>query len=224
MTERKQMIKMKMNKIIAGVLAVLVLGAFTACGEKTNYSSPEESSKSNEIPTEPPAEPVMAAEDGPRLYIKDTTAAAGEIAEVTMAVENAELKWNMCGIHVTYDNRLQLQIVDEEEGRIRYKKGDASEYVTGSVGMIWKEEGLPDEVKSAGKGCLFYTEVFEGNYGLDGDIVTFYFKVPDDAESGTVYDIGFYYMDTDAFSNTEKDKSMDLYVFQNWKGGTVTVT
>lgn len=224
------MMKMRINKIIAAVLAVSVLGAFTACGDssRSNYSSPEESVQNYEFPTEPlevpEAEPVSAAADGPRLYIKDTTAAAGEIAEVTMAVENAEMKWNMCGIHVTYDNRLELQIVDEEEGRIRYKKGDASEYVTGSVGLIWREEGLPDEVKSDGKGCLFYTEVFEGDYGLDGDIVTFYFKVPDDAVSGTVYDIGFYYMDTDAFSNAEKDRATELYVFENWKGGTVTVS
>ncbi|MDE5936578.1 MAG: hypothetical protein K2G83_04135 [Ruminococcus sp.] len=221
----------KFKKIIAVFAALTVLASVTACGNKkktgNSVSSNESSNVERTFPaddvTEPPTEPISAAADGPRLYIKDTTAKAGEYAEVTLAVENADMNWSMCGIHVTYSDALEPMMLEGgDEKDMEYTLGDASERNNGSITKLWLS-GLPDEVTEKNMGCFFFTEMFSDNYGLDGDIATFYLKVPEDAESGTVYDIGFYHMDSDLFINKEEDLSLQMYAFENWKPGTVTV-
>lgn len=220
---------MKIRRIIAGAAAVAALLASASCsnGEKSSYSSPESSVSEYELPTsapeEPvPTEPIVAAADGPRLYIKDTTAKPGEIAAVTLAVENADLNWNMCGLHITYPNILKPEMMNVEERLVKKTSGAASEYNVGSVCMTW-EDNLTEYLSSNNLGCLFFTEVFKSNLGQDGDIATFYFMIPEDAESGTEYTFDFYYQDTDMFINEEKDLSLQQYAFENWKAGTVTV-
>ncbi|MDE5855031.1 MAG: hypothetical protein K2H19_08230 [Ruminococcus sp.] len=222
----------KLKRIISAVVAMSVLASMTACGDKSNNMS--ESSLSSESSqtertfpadevTEPPTEPISAAADGPRLYIKDTTAKAGEYAEVTLAVENANMNWYVCGLHITYSDALEPMMFEGgDEKDMDYTLGDASRRNSGSVTKLWRS-GLPDEITEKNMGCFFFTEVFSDNHGLDGDIATFYLKVPEDAESGTVYDIGFYHMDSDLFMNKEEDLSLQMYAFENWKPGTVTV-
>lgn len=222
----------KLKKIVTAFVAMAVLASMTACGGKAN--KPSESSLSSEsnqaertFPaddvTEPPTEPISAAADGPRLYIKDTTAKAGEYAEVTLAVENANMNWYICGLHITYSDALEPMMFEGgDEKDMEYTLGEASKRNNGSVTKRWLS-GLPDEVTEKNMGCFFFTEIFSDNQGLDGDIATFYLKVPEDAESGTVYDIGFYHMDSDLFMNKEEDLSLQMYAFENWKSGTVTV-
>ena len=222
----------KLKRIISAVVTMAVLASMTACGDKSNNMS--ESSLSSESSqaertfpadevTEPPTEPISAAADGPRLYIKDTTAKAGEYAEVTLAVENANMNWYVCGLHITYSDALEPMMFEGgDEKDVDYTLGDASRRNNGSVTKLWRS-GLPDEITENNMGCFFFTEVFSENHGLDGDIATFYLKVPEDAESGTVYDIGFYHMDSDLFMNKEEDLSLQMYAFENWKSGTVTV-
>lgn len=221
----------KFKKIIAVFAALTVLVSVTACGNKKksddSVSNVESSNIKRTFPadevTEPPTEPISAAADGPRLYIKDTTAKAGEYAEVTFAVENANMNWNMCGIHITYSDALEPMMFEGgDEKDMEYTLGDASKRSNGSITKLWLS-GLPDEITEKNMGCFFFTEVFSNNQGLDGDIATFYLKVPEDAESGTVYDIGFYHMDSDLFLNSEEDLSLQMYAFENWKPGTVTV-
>lgn len=227
---------MNMRKIIAAAAAVVMLTAASCGGKKNNYSSPfdsgSESSSSlfdevtmpeatEQETTEPPAV-VEAAADGPRLYLKDAVASPGEEVEITMAVENSLKKWNMCGIHITYPDFLECEMMDEEEGFVAYETKDASKYNTGTVAMLWKE-GLPEELTSKNLGCIFFTETFGGNdFGGEGDIVTFTFKVPEDAQPGT-YPLGFYYRDTDMFIDAAQDLAMQRYVFENWREGTLTI-
>ena len=54
-------------------------------------------------------------------------------------------------------------------------------------------------------------------------IAAFSFKIPDDAEVGTVYETGFFYRDGDTFANTDNDADFQDYAFSHWKGGKITV-
>lgn len=217
---------MNVKKIIAVIAVGTSLLTAVGCGDKKNpessYSSNNTSKSEHTVQPTEAWEDVIPAADGPKLYLSNTTVKAGEIAEVTLSVKDAKEKWNMCGIHVTYDNALTCQMRDVEKRYIEYKLGDASTYSTASVGMLWAD-GLPDVLNENNMGCLFFTETFDGDWGGDGDIVKFYLKVPDDAESGTVYKLGFYYMNTDKFSNAAGDRSFEKYVFENWQEGSVTV-
>ena len=49
--------------------------------------------------------------------------------------------------------------------------------------------------------------MFVGDGGGDGDIATFYFRVPDNAQSGAVYPIEVYYRDGDLFTNSAANDS-----------------
>ncbi len=223
---------MKVNRFFAAALAMATMITATACGEKKD----DKSSGENEIimynqgatavPTEPvtsvPTEPIVAAEDGPRLYIDDVTVKAGEVAEVTISIENADMAWKMCGIHLVYPNVLDPEMMDEEKRFVRKKLGDASEYNVGNVAMEW-QFNFTDEMVENNWGSIFFTEMFDGNYGLNGDIVTFFFKVPDDAVSGTEYPVDFKFFDGDMFIDEAGDKSMEKYVFENWRGGKIIV-
>lgn len=221
------------KKIISAVMAVAVVSSLTACvGDQQPVNTPRETEPpTTEAATEAPTEPatkkdsmadVEAAADGPRLYVGDTTAKAGEMAEVTLYVENADMQWNMCGIHLTFPDVLEVDMMDVEQRLIKYSRGNASTYSTASVGMLWVNN-LPEALTSQNLGSLFFTEVFDGDHGLDGDIVTFYLKVPEDAESGTVYPIGFFYLEGDKFINKNNDYSLQKYAFENWEAGSITV-
>lgn len=215
------------KKIISVFMAVGMLASLTACGDKKPNSdnSDSQSTEPYKLLTDvsaPTTTEVKAASDGPHLYMGNTTAKAGEYADVTLYVENAEMKWNMCGIHMTYPNVLEPEMLNVEERLVMFTRGQASNYSTASVAMVWINN-LPEELTSKNLGCVFFTEVFDGDNGLDGDIVTFRVKIPDDAESGTVYPLGFYYMDTDKFINNSKDLSLQKYAFENWQEGSITV-
>lgn len=219
---------MKMGSILAAAAALTFLTLMTACGDKTSNSGTGENSvitysnDTSEAPEAAPTEEIKAAEDGPRLFIRDVSAAPGEVAEVTITIENAAAKWNMCGFHITYPNVLKPEMEDVEERMVEKELGDASKYNNGSVAMEW-QENLPDELTSNNLGSTFFAEMFEKDHGLDGDVVTFFLKVPEDAESGTEYPVNFFYLDGDMFQNVAKDKAMEKYVFENWKGGKITV-
>ena len=219
---------MKISRIFAAVTALAALSSMVSCGDKKKEENSSENSIINyEEPTVQPEtrEKVEAASDGPRLSIKDTTAAPGETAEVTVSIENSTANWNMCGVHLTYPNVLKPERFDDtepEDRTLMLHTGDATEYCSGAIGMEWLDN-LPDEIVSENLGCLFFAVMFSGNYGKDGDVITLYLKIPEDAESGTEYPINFYYYDGDIFSNMEEDKAMEQYVIENWSGGTITV-
>lgn len=222
---------MRIFKRITSVLfAVGVLMSITACANSTENSSvstgePQRTFPSEVVTAEPKVTEVVAAADGPRVYIGNTTAKAGEYADVTLYVENAEQNWSFCGLHITYPDVLEpkmLEIGNPDDNLVDYTRGEASKYSSGATAMLWTNN-IPEEITSNNLGCFFFAEMFGDNYGLDGDIVTFKLKIPEDAESGTVYPIGFYYLETDTFQNMEADLSLQKYTFENLKEGSITV-
>ena len=93
---------------------------------------------------------------------------------------------------------------------------------SGFVAMDWRKN-LDDELVSAHRQSFFFTTMFTEPHGGDGDIATFFLKVPDDAQPGTVYNIGFYYKDSDMFRDLEGDLAFEKYAFTHMTGGTITV-
>ena len=165
---------------------------------------------------------VPDLESGPELKISDTSAKPGEIAKVTVSVTGAKDKWGMCGIHVTYPEELECQVEDEVEYNAKYEMGKAIAGNSGFVAMDWRKN-LDDELASAHRQSFFFTTMFTEPHGGDGDIATFFLKVPDDAQPGTVYNIGFYYKDSDMFRDLEGDLAFEKYAFTHMTGGTITV-
>jgi len=165
---------------------------------------------------------IPEAESGPVIKISDTSAKPGEIAKVTVSVTGAENKWNMCGIHITYPDVLQCQIENEEDLTAKYELGEATKRSAGFVAMDWQRNLAPELVRDKNR-SVFFTTMFQDNNGMDGDIVSFFFKIPDDAQPGTVYDLGYYYMDSDMFRNLENDMSLEKYAFEHLEGGSITV-
>ena len=164
---------------------------------------------------------VTASSFGPKLKISDTKVKAGEIAEVTLSVSETNESWNACGLHLTFPSELKCVHKSADTQDVKFRLGDASEGSGGSIALEW-EENLPEELTSKGLGSIFFTTIFAEN-GFDGDIATFYFEVPQDAQPGTVYPFGFYYLTNDIFKSVDGDDAYQLFAFTNWQGGTVTV-
>ena len=207
-------------KIISAVLSLMTVAAlFSGCGSENSEIS--ESSKS-EISESSAVEDITENTAKPVLSLSKTEVSAGETAEITLSVNGADGLWSMCGLHITYPKELVCEMDNEEERTIKYKLGDASENSMGAVGMLWAD-GLPDELEKNHLGCFFFTEMFSGNQGYDGEIAKFYLKVPDNAESGTVYPISYYFQETDLFTDSMQSKEMQEYAFSNAVDGCITV-
>lgn len=222
---------MKLNKFIAIAAAAAVLALSGACGDGSSSASGSADTTASTAdltsPTGYYSDKVIAAEDGPKLMFTNVEAAAGETAEISLIVSGAHKNWTMCGIHITFDDALECVMDDPANNYVAYDLGDASKRSTGSVAVLWVNK-VPEELTSNHLSCLFFTEIFDGDAGGDGEIVKFYFKVPEKAKKGTVYPIGIYYMPPDEtredmFRNTENDLSLEKYAFQNWTGGSITV-
>ena len=189
---------MKHKTSAAVMAAVMALSLMTGCGDKKSGGSAV-TTESGYAMLNPEAENEKYKDSpdldsGPEIYLSNTTAKAGELAKVTLSVKNADLQWNMCGIHVTYPEVLKPELSDPAENRVRFDKGEALEAASASLCMEWA-----------------------------GDIATFYLKVPDNAQSGAVYDLGYFFLETDMFSNMQNIPSFSKYAFTHMYGGTITV-
>lgn len=214
---------MNLKKIIAIASATAMLFLTAACGDSTSSSSSQTEKETKPSPTGYYKDSVISAVDGPKLMFSNVEAAPGETAEISLIVSGAHKNWTMCGIHVTFGEELECVMSDPEKNYVEYELGPASKRSNGSVCMLWVNQ-LPEELTSNHLGCLFFTEIFDGDMGGDGEIVKFFFKVPEKAKKGTVYPIGIYYMtDNDMFRNSDEDLSLEKYAFQNWTGGSITV-
>ncbi|MBR5682072.1 MAG: hypothetical protein IKW96_02150 [Ruminococcus sp.] len=165
---------------------------------------------------------VPEIESGPELKIADVTAKPGDIAAVTVSVKGTGDNWNNCGIHITYPEVLKCQLENEETRDVKYEPGPAIKKNAGFVAMEW-QDNLDEELIRNHERSLFFTAIFWDSAGTDGDIATFYFKVPDDAKPGTVYDLGYFFMDSDMFRNVSDDISYEKYTFEHLQGGSITV-
>jgi hypothetical protein len=210
------------KRITAAAAALLTAFSAMAGCSKENESVPEENTFDSENAFNEIYKDVPDSEEGPLLKIKDTTAPAGGVAEVTVTVSNADLKWNICGLHIIYPEELDCINQREGEPDAKFKAGPAAEGASLQAAMEWF--GVKTEEMAQRKvGSAFYTAAFTENYGGDGDIVTFYLQIPEDAESGDTYDVDFYFYETDLFKGTSNDMSFQKYAFSHWEGGTITV-
>lgn len=219
-----------MNKrILAFSAAVMMVFASVGCGGKSG-SSGSSAKRSGMFVSEECFErdfkDVKDAESGPLLTISSTTVKPGGIAEVTLSVTNADKLWRMCGIHIVYPDVLKCILENEEEREPEYDTGSALKSAQASVAREW-QNNLPEDLVKSRMGSVFFTALTSENGGGDGDIVTFRFRVPDSAKSGTVYNVDYYYSSNDKtkdmFSNENNDPEFEKYAFSHWTGGTITV-
>lgn len=213
--------KMRILSLISA--AAMAITFMTACADK-------EKSESSAVPgtifspqDDDGSKSRSESKDGPVIFIEGTEAKAGEIAEVSVAVKGAENNWQMCGIHVVYDDRLECVASADDPQSPDYVKGEAVFDMTAFVSMIWLEN-KDDILTERGLGSLFLTTIGENDCGKDGVIATYKFRVPDDAQPGDSYPIGFYYRDGDMFTNAANDPVLQLHAFANMEGGTIKVT
>ena len=229
-------------KLSAVLLSVLIASAMTGClekktpgstnNEKTTVGTAVDNTANGEGSDGKITESmelmrlkfsdVPEASSGPVIKISDVTARPGEIAAVTVSISGSEDKWNNCGIHITFPEELKCQLENDETRDVKYEPGSAIKKSAGFVAMEW-QDNLDEELIRNHNRSLFFTVIFWENAGVDGDIATFYFKVPDDAKPGTVYDLGYFFMDTDMFRNTDDDLSYEKYAFEHLESGSITV-
>ncbi len=169
---------------------------------------------------------VPDADEGPLLKISDTTAKAGETAEVTISVDNAEDRWDMCGLHIVYPTELECAMSESDANEPEYETGEALKKAQASVARVWNKN-FPEDLQKQSKGSVFFTAICPENEGRDGDIATFFFKVPADAAPGKKYDISFYYSSNeytkDLFTGTGCEPSFEKYAFSHCTAGSITV-
>lgn len=169
---------------------------------------------------------IPDAASGPELKISETEAKPGDIAKVTVSVTGAQDKWSMCGIHVAYPDILECQLDDKHDNsqnlNAQYEVGNAAAGNAGFVSMVCQPH-FSEELDREKMNAVFFTTMFSDSNGGDGDIATFFFKIPDDAQAGTVYDLGFFYMESDMFRDLSGDLSFEKYAFTHMNGGKITV-
>ena len=232
------------RKITAALIALAAAAAvMTGCsssGKSSSTAKPAETTAAVSGETQPSADnggdemsesmelmrikykDVPELSEGPVLKISETFAKPGEMAEVTVSLTGAQDQWTMCGIHMTYPDVLECKIEDPTDLSAAYTPGGAIKANSGFIAMDWQKNLDPELVREHEK-SLFFTTMFVDNKGSDGDIATFFFKVPDDAQQGTVYKLGFYYKESDMFRNADNDMSFEKYAFEHLQGGSITV-
>ena len=238
------------RKFFAVLLAALVSAGMTGCLADKKSSNGNGNDKDNNVPAVTDTDENQGAENnsdgrsdlitesmelmrlkysdipelssGPVIKISDTTVKPGDIAAVTVSLTGGDQKWNKCGIHITYPDVLECQLSNVEELEAEYEPGPAIKKCMAFVAMDW-QNNLADELIRNNNRSLFFTAIFGDKPGTDGDIATFYFKVPDDAMPGTVYDLGYFFMDSDMFRDIDDDLSFEKYAFEHLQNGSITV-
>lgn len=166
-------------------------------------------------------DPLAKRSCSPVLKIESAEGKAGETVGVTVSLSGADGKWSASGIHFAYDERLTA--AKDELNQLMYEKGNAVDSMTDFIAVDWVDNRT-DELINDKQNSIFFCSIGEDGSGNDGDIATFNFIIPQDAEVGTVYDLNFFYMDNDMFTNAAKEEEMQKYAVQNWINGSITVT
>lgn len=163
-----------------------------------------------------------AAPDGAVLKLGDITASPGETVEIPLSVTGTGEGWALCGLHITYPEELKPVIKNAEDRTVEYELGEASQDSMSSICMEW-QDNKTDYLINNKLGCIFFTQMFQGNGGTDGEIARFCFEVPLNAKSGDVYPFDFYYMESDLFMDETQNTAYQALAFENWQGGTLTI-
>lgn len=234
--------KSKLSGILAALLAATMLmtacsgddsGSESASGSSSaaddsqtkTAAAQEETEPSEEVSMEADADAVPVSGAAPVLSISDAEGAPGDIVPVTISISGAEDKWSMCGVHVVYDDRL-VCLEDENAGQEYipvYEKGEAVKYAEAFTSMLQTGEKRNDYLIENNQCAVFFASVSSIDNGKDGDIITYQFQIPEDAQPGTVYELGFYYRQGDMFLDAAQDMAIQDYAFSHWQGAAVTV-
>ncbi len=214
------------KKSISIITACLLACPLTANAVDKNIYGPQENgsyiSNSNNIYT---AEEINTSTVKPVLSLSKTEVDytnAGQQVPVTLSVKGADKAWNCMGVHIYYDERLILET--KTNGTINYSIGAAA-------------EDIPFRVADSTDNGIFFTCSGEANLGRDGDIVTFYFTLPNNINPGDSFPIEIKYeytilddiIATDLFTNRidnlSRDELMEAYVFtKGIENGYINVT
>ena len=225
--KENEVIKLK-NRIIA-MLAVMVMlmSAAVGCSKKENKKalSAPSTAESSDVDSSA-VESGLASENektesGPVLEIENVTAKAGERVDVKVMLSGVPDGWSFCGIHFSYPDVLKPTI-SERTGNVECVRGDAVADMTDFLAVNWVDN-KPPELIEKNLNSIFFCTMASGDYGTEGHITTFEFEIPADAQSGTVYDLEFFFREGDMFTNMAQDTVMQDQAFANWKHGSITV-
>ena len=163
------------------------------------------------------AEQIASAETKPTIsatqavYTMEEIDAMGGIIPVTISVTGADMKWCLSNMHLYYD--AALTPVTNVLGYPESTWGEAATYLSC--------------VNSVEEGSIFTATAANENYGFDGDIVTYNFRLPEDYAPGDVYSLDLRYVSGDIFTNNIKDEAgmlMQAYAFSNLIDGYIEIT
>lgn len=208
-------------------VTVMLMSAAVGCSKKENKKALSATSTAESSDVDSSAvESGLASENektesGPVLEIENVTAKAGERVDVKVMLSGVPDGWSFCGIHFSYPDVLKPTI-SERTGNVECVRGDAVADMTDFLAVNWVDN-KPPELIEKNFNSIFFCTMASGDYGTDGHITTFEFEIPADAQSGTVYDLEFFFREGDMFTNMAQDTVMQDQAFANWKHGSITV-
>lgn len=213
-----------MKKISALLMALTVLVLSVSCSSSKNSESviiPEESQTTTEIP-ESIEKPVLKISETEISY-SELDHENGTVVPVEYSVSGIVNGWSSSGIHIAFDDRLDLK-TDDLDGSPNFERGEASQYISSVISIRWQGENPPDVLNGKNMDNLAIITADSSNNGENGVIATIDFIVPPDAKAGDVYNIEFFRYKTDCFRNIEFDSAMEEYAFANWQNGYIKIT
>ena len=212
-----------MKKISALLMALTVLVLSVSCSSSKNSESviiPEESQTTTEIP-ESIEKPVLKISETEISY-SELDHENGTVVPVEYSVSGIVNGWSSSGIHIAFDDRLDLK-TDDLDGSPNFERGEASQYISSVISIRWQGENPPDVLNGKNMDNLAIITADSSNSGYNGVIATIDFIVPPDAKAGDVYNIEFFRYKTDCFRNIEFDSAMEEYAFANWQNGYIKI-
>lgn len=221
------------KKSIIIAITALTLSLFTGCGDsdtaKSNHSSDTPVVSNVSVPKSGDL-PILSIEQVEISY-SELDHENGTTVPVKFSVSGIKNGWANMGIHIAFDNRLEVQL--DPSGAPAFEKGDAVQYIDAMMSALWSGEA-PEKLKDKEMDNLFICSTSSENTGLNGMISEFQFVIPADTEVGDVYNLEFFYNETldengnvivrDCFTTVEQDKEIENYAFANWQNGYIKIT
>ncbi|MBE6860432.1 MAG: hypothetical protein E7499_03945 [Ruminococcus sp.] len=222
-----EVIKLKKRVALILMAVNMIAGAATGCTKNdkkpVSDSNPTISAAGSDTAGDVSfaSSDVQEVECKPVLEIGNVTGKAGEKVAVDVTLSGAKWNWSFCGIHFSYPDVLKPTI-DADTGNIDCVEGEAVADMSDFLAVNWFEDRIP-ELADNNLNSIFFCTMATDDVGNDGLVATFEFEIPADAQSGTVYDLEFFFREGDMFINREQDTAMQEYAFANWKHGSITV-
>jgi len=227
---------MNIKRILSLFMASAVVMIAPACSSSEESSSDirsesdvvlfteEESSLENSEDSEKSSgsdKPVLSLECV-EISSSELDSKNGTVVPVDYSVSGIENGWSSSGIHIAFDNRLDVETRDD--GTPSFERGDASEYMNSVISTKWMGSEPPEQIAGKNMDNISIITASSSNKGLNGVIATINFIVPADAQPGDVYEISFFKYDLDCFKNSEDNADFQNFAFENWQNGYIKIT